>query len=181
MKNIIFPADAVYHSLTHFEVLDSAIRKQLRDAGFDDTQIDAQLLTPGSKFFSSFGTSPQMIVDKLRMLFPLLFTKANPESDGRIRLSFDCGEYIGNHNIVDEQILTDCEKQTICMDIRNGCPIRTVWMERVIPTRMCQLILAMQDNTGYLCSLFPGELAPPLSCSGNEALDPYWRTHLFIR
>lgn len=181
MKNIIFPADAIYHSLTHFELLDSAIRKQLHDAGFDDTQIDAQLLVPGSKFFSLFATSPQMAVDKLKMLFPSQFINAQPESDGRIRLSFDCGEYIGNQNVVDEHVLTDCEKRTIRKDIRNGCPVRTVRMERVIPTRMCQLILTMQDDTGYLCSLFPGELAPPLPRSENEVPDPYWKTHLFVR
>ena len=181
MRTIIFPPSAVFHSLTHFETLNKRVRDELCHNGFDHTQIDTQLQIPGSKFFASFATSPQEVVSLLREHFPEEFSHIRPDADGRVRLSFDCGVIIGNQNIIDESELTPTERESIRVEERNGCPVRTVQIERLIPTRICQLIMDMHGDTGYLCSLFPGELAPPLPRSDTETPDPYWTSHLFIR
>ena len=181
METIIFPPNAVFHTLTHFETLDERVRAELCDNGFDHMQIDSQLQKPGSKFFSSFASSPQEVVSLLREQFPEEFSHIHPDDDGRARLSFDCGKIIGSQNVVDETELLPAEKETIRVETRDGCPIRTVKTDRIIPTRRCQLIMGISNNIGYLCSLVPGELAPPLPRSATETPDPYWTTHLFIR
>ncbi|OUN76893.1 hypothetical protein B5G09_07945 [Alistipes sp. An54] len=183
MKKILFDENAVYHTLTHFEALDDKVRAQLHSAGFDDESIDAQLRAAGSKFFVSFARSPQMVVEKLIGMFPRRFEHASVDVDGRVRLSFDCKENIGTQKIIDETELMVEERLTIREEKRGGYCVRTVQTDRMIPTRICQLILTINDGdveTGYLCSLFPGELAPPLF-SPEGGLDPYWKTHLFIR
>ena len=178
---IVFPPESVWHALTHFEVLDGAARQELVNFGFDDEQIDAQLHLPGSKFFASFATSPQAVVACLEAWFPERFDRMQPDADGRIRLSFGCSRPVGSQSVVDEQELTCEERQTIRREWRNGCPVRTVRMNRVVPACMCQLILAPGRDGVYFCTVFPGELAPPLPRSEKEAPDPYWQTHLFVR
>lgn len=178
---IVFPPEAVWHALTHFEALDGAVRQELVDAGFDDGQVDAQLRLPGSKFFASFATSPQAVVARLETWFPERFDRMQPDAYGRIRLSFECIQPVGSQSVVDEQELTCGERQTIRREWRNGCPVRTVRMNRVVPACMCQLILAPGRDGVYFCTVFPGELAPPLPRSEKEAPDPYWQTHLFVR
>lgn len=86
---IVFPPEAVWHALTHFEALDAAVRQELVDAGFDDGQVDARLRLPGSKFFASFATSPQAVVARLEAWFPERFDRMQPDADGRIRLSLN--------------------------------------------------------------------------------------------
>ncbi len=181
METIIFPSNAVFHTLTHFETLNETVRAELCDYGFNNTQIDSQLQKPGSKFFSSFATSPQEVVSLLRKQFPEEFSHIHPDANGRARLSFDCDKIIGSQNIIDETELLPAEKKTIRVETRDGCLIRTVKTDRIILTRRCQLIMAINNNIGYLCSLFPGELAPPIPRSTTEIPDPYWTTHLFIR
>lgn len=177
---IYFPSEAVFHTLTHFKVLDDAIREDLRDAGFRDGLIDEQLRKSGSKFFASFARSPQEAVRRLRQLFPDMFVNERPDADGKIRLSFRCLQPIGCLGVIEEADLTPEERLTIREERRNGCLIRTVQIARVTKTCECQLILTGNQGHFYLCSLFPGELAPPLPRIGAIPV-PYWTTHLFVK
>lgn len=179
MTSIIIPLEAVFHVLTHFSEIDSEIRGKLQQTGFTDKQIDSQLQTPGSKFYATFARSPQEIIDKLQSEFPEIFAKAQPDVHKRLRLSFHIGTPIGTCQVIPEEILTAEERATIRHEIRNGCAIRTVCTPRKISTDECQLILSVQSGSYYLCTLFPGELAPPLPKEGEQP-DPYWSTHLFI-
>lgn len=174
-----FHNDAIFHSLSHFLILDNDVRFQLVNDGFSEESIIKQLSTPGSKFIESFAQSPQEVVKQLKSIFPQRFENVQPEDDGRARLSFRFETPVGIANIIDEQQLTSEEYATLRREERNGYIIRTIDTRRKIFTCECQLILALSDNGYEFCSTFPGELAPPLPFNGE--LSHYWDTHIFIR
>lgn len=176
---IIYRTDSVFHSLSHFTDISLNVRNSLLNE-YGHNEIQNQLNMPGSKFYSSFVKSPQELIEILQSRFPIEFQSIKPESDGKVRLSFKLGYPIGTTSIVSYEELTEEEKKTIMWELRNGCRIRTVDVNRRVPTEECQLILISEGEQYYFCTAFPGELAPPLPHAG-ETGDPYWDTHLFIR
>lgn len=177
---IRFPSGSLFHALSHFQTLDDRIRQELIDSGYSEQQIVGQLQLPGSKFKESFACSPQEAVGKLQQSFPEIFTGASPDADGRIHLSFVFAEYIGSTKVISESELTTAEAASLRVEDRNGYLVRTVQVQRDIPTCECQLILTAAQEECDFCTIFPGETAPPLPHCG-KPVPPYWRTHVFIR
>lgn len=128
---------------------------------------------PGSKFYSE---SPEDLLGEAMRLFPEIFRKAKLDDDGRIRISLTFPREIGVSNVVSVNELTDDEKERIEIIERKGKKVRSIKTKRVFPTKECQIILS---SDGYLITMFPGELAPPLPDSP-EIHDEYWDNHVFI-
>lgn len=177
--HINFHSDAIFHALTHFSALDSAVRRELVGSGFTDEEIRRQLDASGSKFAESFARSPQQAVDRLLRAFPDRFAGLHPDPDGRLRLSFAFDSPIGHANVIEKAALTAGELGTLRLEKRNGLIVRSVKTDRQLPACECQLILASGDGGYEFCSVFPGEPAPPLPREGETSI--YWDTHLFIR
>lgn len=176
---IIYRADYVFHCLSHFADISNDIRDELSKE-YKQNEIQNQINKPGSKFYSSFAKSPQELIKILQSKFPIAFKSLKPEPDGKVRLSFKFEVPIGTSSLVSYEELTEEEKKTIKPEIRDNCSIKTVTVDRTMPTEECQLILISEGELFYFCTAFPGELAPPLPQS-DETGDPYWETHLFIR
>ena len=128
---------------------------------------------PGSKFYSE---SPEDMLEEAMRLFPESFRDAKPDDDGRIRISLIFPREIGVSNVVSVEELTDEEKDKIEIIDRNGKKVRSVKIDRIIPTRECQIILS---NNWHLITMFPGEMAPPLPDSP-DIHDEFWDNHAFI-
>ena len=128
---------------------------------------------PGSKFYSS---SPDILIEEAKRLFPDTFSNAKPNSDGKIMLSIIFPGEIGVSNVVSVDELTDEEKERIEIIDRNGKMVRSVKTDRIIPTNECQIILS---SDWHLITMFPGEMAPPLPDSP-DIHDEYWDNHVFI-
>lgn len=179
MREIVFPDSAVCHSISHFSVLDERIYSLLADH-YNRKELEETFRKPGSKFFGSFATSPQEAVFRLQRLFPDKFDNAKTDPDGKIRLSFCLNEPVGTSGMVSLSGLDDSERQTIREETYHGCQVRTVRVRRTVMTCECQLILIAGKDSDSFCTIFPGELAPPLPYDGKEAA-PYWETHLLVR
>lgn len=132
-----------------------------------------QLELPGSKFFCS---SLEELLDKATTLFPNKFCNAEPNADGRYRISLSFPEEIGVSNVVRIDELTEEERERIEIVKRQGKKVRSVKTDRVIPTHECQIILS---EDWHLITMFPGEMAPPLPESPGIH-DDYWDNHVFI-
>lgn len=128
---------------------------------------------PGSKFYSS---SPNELLDEAMCLFPETFREAKPEDDGRIRISLCFPREIGVSNVVSVDELTEEERGKIEIIDRNGTQVRSVKINRTIPTNECQIVLS---EDWHLITMFPGELAPPLPVSP-DIPDEYWDNHVFV-
>lgn len=128
---------------------------------------------PGSKFYAE---SPEDLLNMAQQLFPETFSNAKPDADGRIRISLTFPEEIGMSNVVSIDELTDEEKKRIEIVDRQGRKVRSVKIDRIIPTQECQIILS---EDWHLITMFPGEMAPPLPASP-DIHDDYWDNHVFI-
>lgn len=128
---------------------------------------------PGSKFYAR---SPEELLYNAMVLFPEKFREALLGTDGRYRISLTFPEEIGVSNVVSVDELTDEEKDRIEIVDRQGCKVRLVKTDRIIPTKECQIILS---EDWHLITMFPGELAPPLPASP-DIHDVYWDNHVFI-
>ena len=178
-KEIKCTIEALYHCLTHFESLDDASMTALLNAGYTNEHINEQLAKPGSKFYSDFGTSPLEIIKKLRQECPeTMMNIPEPDSLGRIRLSFVLNEVIGNDGVIETGALTEEELSTMQTESRNGCMIRKVRTSRVVLTKECQAVLAVGKEAYYIITLYPGTQAPPLPKAGET--NSFWDNHCFI-
>lgn len=128
---------------------------------------------PGSKFYCN---SPEELLEEAMRLFRKSFRKAKPDDDGRIRISLNFPRDIGVSNVVSVDELTDDEKKRIEIVDRKGTEVRSVKINRTIPTNECQIILS---EDWCLITMFPGELAPPLPASP-DIPDEYWDNHVFV-
>ena len=128
---------------------------------------------PGSKFYAD---SPDGLLGKAVALFSEVFSNAQPDADGRYRISLTFPEDIGVSNVVSIDELTDDERSRIEIVDRQGRKVRSVKTDRVIPTHECQIILS---SDWHLITMFPGEMAPPLPESP-DIHDDYWDNHVFI-
>lgn len=128
---------------------------------------------PGSKFYAK---SPEDLLNMALQLFPEAFSKAEPDTDGRYRISLTFPEEIGVSNVVSIDELDGGERESIEIVDRQGKKVRSVKTERVIPTHECQIILS---KDWQLITMFPGEMAPPLPASP-DIHDEYWDNHVFI-
>lgn len=128
---------------------------------------------PGSKFYCN---SPEELLDKAKKKFPEKFNEAEPDEDGRIRISLTFPEEIGVSNVVHISELTDEEQKRIKIINRQGFLVKVVETNRIIPTHECQIILSSE---WHLITMFPGELAPPLS-HYFDIQNGYWGNHVFI-
>lgn len=178
-KEIKCTVDTMYHCLTHFEQVDDASRKEMLAAGYTNEQIEEQLNRPGSKFYPGFATSPLEVLDKLRRESPVgMWNFPEPDSTGRIRLSFVLNGEIGTDAVVSTHALSEEELSTMHTEFRNGCLIRKVRVLRVVPTNECQVVLSAEENNYNIITLYPGIQAPPLPKNGES--DPYWDNHCFV-
>lgn len=128
---------------------------------------------PGSKFYAK---SPRELLDRAMALFPNRFHMAEPDSDGRYRISLTFPSEIGISNVVRVDELTEDEQNRIEIVNRQGRKVRLVKTDRIIPTRECQIVLS---SDWHLITMFPGEMAPPLPASP-DIHDDYWDNHMFI-
>lgn len=178
-KEIRCAVDTLYHCLTHFEQIDEDIVDTLLQAGYSITQIKKQLEKPGSRFRASFGRSPMQVFDKLKSAYPEVFRNLPaPDSDGRIRLSFVLNEQVGTDGVVAADTLSPEELSTMHKEDRNGIEVKMVTMSRMVFTKECQLVLAIDDDCCHIITLYPGIKAPPLPKSGEA--DPFWDSHCFV-
>lgn len=127
----------------------------------------------GSKFY---GDSPESLIDMAQKIYPEVFEQAKPDTDGRYRISLIFPEEIGVTNVVSIDKLTEEEQKRIELVDRQGRMVRSVKIDRVIPTHECHVILS---EDWHLITMFPGELAPPLPPSP-DIHDDYWDNHVFI-
>lgn len=128
---------------------------------------------PGSKFFCD---SPEELLGKALEMFPEKFSKAQPDADGRFRISLQFPESIGTSSVVSMDSLTPQEKDRIKVVARQEKAVRVVRTDRIIPTCECQVILS---SDWHLITMFPGEMAPPLP-SSPDVHDDFWDHHVFI-
>ena len=127
----------------------------------------------GSKFYAK---TPDALLEMALQLFPESFSSASPDADGRVRVSL-CFPYdIGVSNVVHIDELSDDEKKRIIVVDRNGVKVRCAKIERIFPTKECQLIFS---SSWDLITMFPGEMAPPLPISP-QVHDCYWDNHVFV-
>ena len=148
--NIVISPDVRAHLATHF----------LQDS-------------PGSMFYAK---SPEELLDKAMALFSEKFREALPDTDGRFRISLTFPKEIGVSCVVSVEELTEEEKDRIEIVNRQGCKVRSVKTDRIIPTKECQIILS---EDWHLITMFPGEMAPPLPASP-DIHDEYWDNHVFV-
>ena len=127
----------------------------------------------GSKFFCE---SPEEFLTEAMRMFPKKYQDAQPDPDGRYRISLTFPNEIGVGNVVSIDELTDEEKGWIEIVDRQGSKVRSVKTDRVIPTHECQIILS---ENWQLITMFPGDMAPPLPDSP-DIHDDYWDNHVFI-
>lgn len=178
-KEIKCTVDALYHCLTHFETIDEGTRAFMLDFGYTDVQIEDQLRKPGSKFHASFAQSPMQVVDRLKRECPDVFVNMpEPDTCGRIRLSFVLDEVAGTDGVVAIDSLTQEELATMCTELRNGCMIRKVRISRCVPTDECQMVLAVENDIFNIITLYPGIQAPPLPKNGEP--NAFWDNHCFV-
>lgn len=140
--------------------------------------------TVGSKFY---GESPKAVLEEAIRHFPDTFYQAHADDDGRVRLTLDFGDPIGQSRVVAINDLTVEERANIKKRTRDdGKIVRVVRSGRVFSTTLCQIVLAPNkekhrpDKPYYdLITMFPGELAPPLPDSP-VIPDAYWEKHVFV-
>ena len=173
---VICPAGSIFHCLSHFEMIDESSMQLLHAEGYNDTQINAQLSMLGSKFFSSFARSPMEAI--LKVCPDINDMRFQPDSDGKVRLSFKYGQNIGTSNIIRIDALSREELSSFRTEERNGLLVNKVKTDKIVLTDECQLGLSANNGNYSVVTIYPGEMAPPLPGYGEK--NPFWNTHCFI-
>lgn len=132
---------------------------------------------PGSKFNCN---SPFLLLEEAVRINSGKFKEAVPESDNRARITIVFPREIGFTNVIAIKDLTAEEKKTIKAIDRGGKYARVAISGRDFSTKECQFILELSEESWYLITMFPGELAPPLPDTANESPE-YWKEHVFIQ
>lgn len=171
--------ETLFHVLSHFSRIDAATRRELLEAGYSPAEIENRMQTIGSKFAPEFACSPHEVLDRLQHDFPETFRTIRWQDNDRAELSFDLNVPVGYANIVELNDLSDRERTTLRTERRNGTTIRSVCIEKSLPsTTACQLILS-SPAAPRLVTLFAGPWAPPLPEEG--AFSDFWNDHVFVR
>lgn len=176
MNIINFSTESLFHALIHFEKINEDLKSMLL-LNYSQQDILNQQSLVGSKFMATFAQSPQEVIAEMEKISPEKFNLPEKETAGTIIISVKFPCEIGYVSVIDESLLLPNERQTIRNEKRENTYVKSVRCNRHIMTNECQLIIEKQETAYSFCTVYPGELAPPL----DSLDDRYWQSHLFIR
>lgn len=176
MNRISFSTESLFHALIHFERINEDLKSMLL-LNYSQQDILNQQSLVGSKFLKTFAQSPQEVIAEMQKISSEKFDHPAKETDGTIIISVKFPYEIGYVSVIDESLLLPDERKTIRNEKRENTYVKSVRCNRHIMTNECQLIIEKQETAYSFCTVYPGELAPPLDSQD----DRYWQSHLFIR
>lgn len=190
--------EEIFHALYHFSRVWGETREFLLAAGeYSDDQINAQLNTGGSKFFSCFAKSPGELLARIRVLLKIPgAVEIIRESPQRFHLQFTLaedrwcgGSGIGSDNILSLDEIPPLERP----NIRSSVSRQNKWVQiRELPwvdtkkTNTFHLVVIDTEGSLKLATIFPGTYAPPFPNKewqderGFQASLKFWQKHVFI-
>lgn len=180
-KNIVFSTDAQFHTLVHFEQIDTPYQNFLIDAGYNVENIKEQLGTIRSKFYPQLFNNPVELV-------PLIEKAKKQEinyDSGKISIQINTDIAIGKDNLVKIDSLKNQDQQKLKKVELNGVELWKIVAEPV-PTHQINAILFTESTQNTLVTIFPGTFAPPFPDKNKQSQkewsmsNEFWTKHAFI-
>jgi hypothetical protein len=181
-EKIKFGIDSIFHMIRHFEHANQNDIAKLKSAGYSDLLIEEENLRPGSKFFFSYATSIDNLLDKLKFdKFQII------KSDNKkIQLLFTEENPIGTNVVVKFDFLSEQQKRKVYLNENRGYDIKHLEVTDIpITNNWTMVLMPQKNNTYHFITAFPGEISMPIPLSGmsKELKDKcinYWDNHIFL-
>jgi len=181
-EKIKFGIESIFHMIRHFEQANQYDIAKLKSAGYTDLQIEEENNRHGSKFFFSYATSINDLLDKIKSEKFELFIGEN----GNVQLLFTIDNTIGTQSVADFNLLSDEEKSNLYLIENRGYNLNHLNVTELPSTNKWTMILKPNKNNTYqFITSFPGDFALPIPIPEmNRTLKQkcinYWSTHLFL-
>lgn len=181
-EKIKFGIESIFHMIRHFERANHYDIAKLKSAGYTDLQIEEENKRHGSKFFFSYATSINDLLDKIKSEKFEFFIGEN----GNVQLLFTIDNTIGTESVVDFNLLSEEEKSNLYLIENRGYNLNHLNVTDLPCTNKWTMILKPNKNNTYqFITSFPGVFALPIPIPKmNRTLKlkciNYWNTHLFL-
>ena len=184
---IKFNLQSEFHMLRHFESVDDLTLQKLLDKGYNQQQIQQELMIPGSKFFSHFANN---INELLEIVLKYPYQKSIGINGNHIIESvLPLTKYpngIGTKAVVSiDEIAKELQVQIFYEKNRNY-PLAHLLVDHLPVTNHCTMILKPTTEGYAFISAFSGETAMPIpdykmANLQFDACKRFWDKHVFLK
>ena len=158
-EKIKFGIESIFHMIRHFERANHQDISILKSAGFSDVQIEGENKRHGSKFFHSYATSINDLLDKIISEKFEIFKGDNDN----LQLIFTTDNTIGTESVVDLNYLSEQQKNKLYLAKNRGYFVNHLEVIEMPNTNKWTMILKpKKNNTYHFITAFPGEVALPI-------------------
>ena len=181
-EKIKFGIESIFHMIRHFERANHMDIAKLKSARYLDLQIEEENKRHGSKFFFSYATSINDLLDKIKSEKFEVFIGDNDN----VQLLFTTDNTIGTESVVDFNLLSEEDKSNIYLIENRGYNLNHLNVTELPYTKKWIMILKPKKNDTYLfITAFPGEFAlpipiPEMNKNLKQKCINFWNNHLFL-
>lgn len=178
--------DSELHMIRHFNCVSENLRNKLTENGIISSQIDNNLLVPGSRFYTSFASNINQLLIKA---FMYDFTH-HLGDNGNWLLNFKIpnSEFpsgIGTKTVVNINEISISEHINIYVEKNRGVPLLHLNVKSLPITNEFVIILKPVVDRFIFITAFPGPAAMPLPVdtlekSLFESCKTFWDSHVFL-
>jgi hypothetical protein len=181
-EKIKFGIESIFHMIRHFERTNNYDIAKLKSAGYLDLQIEEEKKRHGSKFFISYATSIDDLLNKIKSEKFEVFIGDNDN----VNLLFTTDNPIGTESVVDFNLLSEEEKSNLYLIENRGYILNHLNVTVLPYTNKWTMILKPKKNNTYqFITSFPGVFAlpipiPEMNKTFKQKCINFWNTHLFL-
>ena len=187
LDSIQFGIKEQFHMLRHFESVDELTLQQLLSNGYNQHQIQQELLLPGSKFFSFFANDINELLEKV--LQHPYHKSTGINGNHIIESEIPKTEYpngIGTKAVVSKDEITKEQQVQIFYEKNRNYPLAHLLVDHLPVTNHCTLILKPMPEGYAFISAFSGESAMPIpdyrmTNLQFDACKRFWDKHVFLK
>jgi hypothetical protein len=186
-EDIAFNIQTEFHTLRHFESVDTTIENRLLAAGYTQGNIKTERAILGSKFHTSFASSVEKLLARIAD-YPFV---SRVGINGNLTLEYDINtkdfpQGIGTCGILNKAELSQKQVSEIYVDASRGYDVNVVSVSSLPNTNTCTLIVTAAHEGRLLISAFPGSAAMPLPNNKMpeemyRACVAFWAEHVFLK
>ena len=178
--------DSELHMIRHFNCVSENLRNKLTENDISSSQIDNNLLVPGSRFYTSFASNINQLLIKA---FMYDFTH-HLGDNGNWLLNFKIpnSEFpsgIGTKTVVNINEISISEHINIYVEKNRGVPLLHLNVKSLPTTNEFVIILKPVGDRFIFITAFPGPAAMPLPVDAMEKIHfdsckNFWDSHVFL-
>jgi len=187
ISSIHFPLQSEFHMLRHFESIDTITQEKLLSNGYSLSQIQQELLLPGSKFFTHFANDINELLEKVLQHPNQKSTGINGNHIIESELSItDYPNGIGTKAVVALDEISKEQQAHIFYEKNRKFSLAHLLVDELPVTNQCNIILKPIPEGYTFITAFSGETAMPIpdykmTNAQFNACKSYWDGHVFLK